>query len=681
MKLLFYRKIVVAIFLVIALLLSGNFVAPVLRAQAIPPPPGVTYWVNTALDTPDDNPSNGICADINGKCSLRAAIMQANNDLGADTIILKPGTYQLTRAGHDVTGYTGSLVLNNSITIQGAGSGSTIIDANGTVTGDRAFTINPAAVNVTMSGLDIRNGVAPTTTGYDSLLGGGIYRNGYLNSSTVTTLSLTDIVFDGNSAFKGGGLYAESINYALAPYSQISLTHTTFHNNGSQVINSSGGGLYIADCGLTIQDFRAYANQANYTGGVMTLVDIFNGTISRAQMYNNSASYGGAMEVEGPANSSSLVTLQDSWVHNNSAVLNGGAIEDSSSLTILRTGLDHNTAAGNGGVLYSQGTVAHAAISFIQSTLSSNSAQMGGAIYFENLTNTLGSLQISNSTIADNAVFGPNNTPTLAGGGIFANGYAIVNLVNTTLAGNQVIHGPTSHATAYGAGVVITAPNATVAVQDSLIADNVIVRGGGLANIPSDCDGNLFSAGRNLIQDVSTCTFTGSPAGNITGQDPLLGPLGTDGGETATLPLLGGSPALDAGDNASCLYVDQRGLPRPFNVTCDIGAYEYTTGSGQAIQFDPIPEMSLAASPIVVSAGASSDLQVSFDTTTPAVCSVGVASLFAGITSVTVTLLKPGAECSLTATQLGNSTYAPAAAVTRSFLTFSPNIFLPLVRK
>ncbi len=38
---------------------------------------------------------------------------------------------------------------------------------------------------------------------------------------------------------------------------------------------------------------------------------------------------------------SCLVTWQDSWVYNKTAVLNGGAIEESSALTILHTSLDH----------------------------------------------------------------------------------------------------------------------------------------------------------------------------------------------------------------------------------------------------------------------------------------------------------------------------------------------------
>ncbi len=70
----------------------------------------------------------------------------------------------------------------------------------------------------------------------------------------------------------------------------------------------------------------------------------------------------------------------------------------------------------------------------------------------------------------------------------------------------------------------------------------------------------------------------GCPAGsmctNIITADPRLGPLGYWGGPMQTVPLLRGSSAIDAGDDAHCPAADQRGVPRPQGARCDIGAYE-----------------------------------------------------------------------------------------------------------
>ena len=69
----------------------------------------------------------------------------------------------------------------------------------------------------------------------------------------------------------------------------------------------------------------------------------------------------------------------------------------------------------------------------------------------------------------------------------------------------------------------------------------------------------------NLIEDNS-CSPT------LSG-DPKLGPLQDHGGSTRTHALLGGSSAINTGNNATCLATDQRGYPRNDGY-CDIGAFE-----------------------------------------------------------------------------------------------------------
>jgi hypothetical protein len=88
----------------------------------------------------------------------------------------------------------------------------------------------------------------------------------------------------------------------------------------------------------------------------------------------------------------------------------------------------------------------------------------------------------------------------------------------------------------------------------------------------AECVGTLTTNANNLIED-------GSCGATLTG-DPKLGPLANNGGNTQTHLLLTGSPAIDAGESATCLSTDQRGVTRPLDgngdgvVRCDLGAVE-----------------------------------------------------------------------------------------------------------
>jgi hypothetical protein len=65
--------------------------------------------------------------------------------------------------------------------------------------------------------------------------------------------------------------------------------------------------------------------------------------------------------------------------------------------------------------------------------------------------------------------------------------------------------------------------------------------------------------------------------------DPLLGPLQNNGGATQTRALQAASPAIDAGNNATCSVTDQRGVTRPQYGQCDIGAYEYLDNTAPTV--------------------------------------------------------------------------------------------------
>ena len=108
---------------------------------------------------------------------------------------------------------------------------------------------------------------------------------------------------------------------------------------------------------------------------------------------------------------------------------------------------------------------------------------------------------------------------------------------------------------------------------------NSILAGNTTGHWGPDCYATIVSSGYNLIGNNMDCAFT-SIIGDFVGTnpnpiDPLLAPLQGNGGTTFTQALMVGSPAINAGNPATCLSTDQRGTARVG--TCDIGAYEYNT--------------------------------------------------------------------------------------------------------
>ncbi|MBI5954423.1 MAG: hypothetical protein HY865_22430 [Chloroflexi bacterium] len=163
-----------------------------------------------------------------------------------------------------------------------------------------------------------------------------------------------------------------------------------------------------------------------------------------------------------------------------------------------------------------------------------------------------GMLTLNNSTISSNT-----------GNGIYSgNTQSALTVNNSTISSNT------------GRGIYNAAGKTTLT--------NTLIAGNG-----SDCSGTINSAGNNLIGNTSGCTFTAS-TGDLTNIDPNLGALT---GAPGYHPLMAGSPAINAGNTATCLAQDQRGVSRVGN--CDIGAYEYTTPTAAAkiITFGGTPQL------------------------------------------------------------------------------------------
>ena len=227
----------------------------------------------------------------------------------------------------------------------------------------------------------------------------------------------------------------------------------------------------------------------------------------------------------------------------------GGAVKNYGAVTATNCTFSGNSA-GSGGAIYNywRDGVATGILNVTGCTFSGNSATFGAAIY----NAEGGTATVTGSTFS-------GNSAAAYGGGIY--NYGDLTVTNSTFSGNS--------ATYDGAGI-LNLHTSTAAIRNSIVANSS----------GSNCLGTFVNAptSRNNVADDDSCGgtlkgFTNSPT-------ILLGPLGSYGGSTQTIPLLPGSYAIDRGSATYCPSTDQRGVARVG--TCDIGAFEsqkFTLGS------------------------------------------------------------------------------------------------------
>jgi hypothetical protein len=259
---------------------------------------------------------------------------------------------------------------------------------------------------------------------------------------------------------------------------------------------------------------------------------------------NNAFANGG-----GILNRGGTVTLYGMYIVGNSAsIYNGGGIFSSGTLTVTNSTIAQNSAGNEGGGIDNSGT-----LTVSGSTITGDSAAAGG-----------GGIDNSGTlTVNDNTITGDSVTNGSGAGGI-ENGTGKLTLVGDTITANSGNSG--------GLWIV---PRSSATLNNTIVAGNLTAGSGSAAK---DIVGSVTTAGssNNLIGTGGSGGLANGDNGNFVGvANPGLGSLGNYGGTTETIPLLLGSPAIDAGSNAAnSASVDQRGDARVYDGTVDIGAFE-----------------------------------------------------------------------------------------------------------
>ena len=466
-------------------------------------------------------------------------------DERAETITFDP---EVVSGGEFLINLAAPLLIDRQVTISGldwSEEGPTVI-----LDGQNALTpiivdTGEVAAAVRLENLHIRNGLATLEAGGD---GGGIR---VLENSAV---ELSAVHVTRNEAEgSGGGIHNRGI-LTITDNSLILENHAMY----------DAGGIYN-DGHATIVDSNVTENEAEGDGG-----GIYNGRMDSDEL---------------PDGSPKQLVISRSLIDRNSAT-NGAGIFSIRRLTVTDSELADNVAATNGGGINVAAMCSASAplqnsgeLHVSRSSFHSNGANngLGGGLYASSQDFGLNSpLEIVNTTFAYNAA--------TSGGGIYLVG---VNDGPHSLHFNSIVRNYASgnHATdGVGAGLFILRNG--IHLQGNLIAFNVAENTDNATQDVQADSGTVISDGHNFIT-TSPVHFTAVGSDEVNTVETaapelqLAASTGRNGGPTTNVALGSDSsaaryvPAAECHDSAGePLENDQRGMPRPVEGTCSVGAYQ-----------------------------------------------------------------------------------------------------------
>ncbi|MEM9387896.1 MAG: choice-of-anchor Q domain-containing protein [Pseudomonadota bacterium] len=378
-----------------------------------------------------------------------------------------------------------------------------------------------------------------------------------------------------STADSGPGSLRRALRIACSP------ADITFDLATPAFIDLTSGELLV-DRPLTI--FGPGADQLTIDAGGRSRV--FRATdalsLSGMTLRGGSAEIGGGVFASGDR-----LILGDVAITDNEAERGGGIAMDGGELFLSDSRVIGNRAVNlgaiaRGGGFYLENAVGRIDDVLIENNIARGDLGEGAGLWVDDF------LALDRCAVLGNRIDGAGN-----GGGLWVESGADVFLLNSTLADNQAALGD--------GGAIAVESGATAELAFLSVANNSAAAGGGLdsdntppvrilnsiiaLNTGGDCryalEANQNSFGHNIDGDGS-CRLdqqTDQP-----GTDPLLLPLGDNGGPTPTLALDPLSPAIDAGTcvllDGNAVGVDQRRSPRPVGADCDVGAFEAPADSG-----------------------------------------------------------------------------------------------------
>ncbi len=533
--------------------------------------------------------SDNHTSDYGGAISNEGEMMIFNSTFGGNDATGTGGGVGGGIDNSSIMSITGCTFSDNSADYSGGGISSTglLTITESTFSNNQAFIVGGGITSI--GSMTITNSIFTENTSLNFgaiLVSGNLYiANSMINNNhaddliggigNVGVITITNSTFSGNSSVNSVGAIA-NIGTAIITMSTISEntadSYGGLYNEGNLTVDNTNFIENSADnCGaiynngtLTLTQNTISNNIATISGGA--ICNDASLVINKSTLSANTASVGG-----GVSNNGSLVVAGSTFAGNYADTL-GGGIDNMFQLSITDTHFSSNTAGTNGSGIYNNNYLV-----INNSTFSGNHTDGAGGGVFGNIDSTT---TVLNSTFKENSAAGD-------GGGIYS--LCEVAIDDSTFSGNSAgnFGGGVYHGQHDPGCIAHAITNSTLSVNQATSGGGIYSYTGDLAlintivsNNPSggDCGETIYDGGHNLDSD-NTCGL--DPANSsLPGTDPLLEPLADNGGLTLTHALLPGSPAIDSGDDVTCLTTDQRGVHRPQDgngdglAICDIGAFE-----------------------------------------------------------------------------------------------------------